>query len=53
MPRDGNIPVDVAELMLSQAILQANSDIKRPTSRHSTANTRHGDNGDVLKLDVG
>lgn len=48
-----SIPVDVAELVLSQAILQANGDIKRPASRYGTADTRHGNNGDVLKLDVG
>lgn len=38
--------------MLSHASLQSNCDIKRPTGRHGSANTRHGDNGDIFKLDV-
>lgn len=47
------IPIDIAELMLSHSALQANGDIERSAGRHSTADTRHGDDGDVLDLNIG
>lgn len=48
-----DIPVNVAELVLAQAALQADGDIKRSTSGDSASDTRHGDNRDVLHLDIG
>lgn len=47
-----NIPVDVTELVFSHAILQSHGDIKSPASRHRTTDTRHGDNSDILELNV-
>jgi hypothetical protein len=47
-----HLPVNVAELVLAETTLQANSDIERPASRHGTSNTRHRDHGNVLQLDI-
>ena len=47
-----HIPVDVAELVFSHTSLQANRDIKRSASRDGTTHTRHGNDGNVLNLDV-
>lgn len=46
------VPVDVAELMLAQATLQADCDIKGATGGDSASDTRHRDNGNVLHLNV-
>lgn len=46
------LPVDVAELVLTQATLQADGNIERPTGRHSSSNTRHGNHRNVLQLDI-
>lgn len=48
-----SLPVDVTELVLSETSLQADSDIERPAGRHSTSDTRHRDDGDILHLDIG
>lgn len=50
--RGSIIPVNVAELVLSHSALQADGDIKRPTGRDSSADTGHGDNGDIFDLNV-
>lgn len=47
------LPVNVAELVLTQTTLQADSDIEGSAGRDSAANTRHGHHRDVLELDVG
>lgn len=47
------LPVNVAELVLTQATLQADGDIEGSAGRNSAANTRHGHHRDVLELDVG
>ena len=45
-------PIDIAELVLSHAPLEGDRDIECSTSRNGTADTRHGDEGDVLNLYV-
>lgn len=47
-----HIPVDVAELVFSQASLQANCDIKCSAGRDGTTHTRHGDDRNVFNLNV-
>jgi hypothetical protein len=47
-----DIPVDIAELMLSHSVLEGHGDIERTTRRYSSANTRHLDNRDILDLDI-
>lgn len=47
-----HIPVDVAELMLSQASLQADCDVKRSAGRNGTTHPRHGNDRNVLNLNV-
>lgn len=49
---DDSIPVDVAELVFAHAGLQADRDIECPAGRHGTADSRHGDDGNVLNLNV-
>lgn len=39
--------------MRSSVGLQGDRDVKRSTGRHRTAHTRHGDDSNVLNLDVG
>lgn len=50
--KSGNLPIDVAELMLAQAALQADGDIKCSAGGNSASDTRHRDNRNVLHLDV-
>jgi len=51
--RRNYLPVNVAELVLAETILQSDSDIERPAGRHGTSDTRHRDHGNVLHLNVG
>jgi hypothetical protein len=46
------VPVDVAKLVLAQATLQADCDIKGAAGGDSASDTRHRNNGDVLHLNV-
>lgn len=49
----GDLPVDVAELVLAHAGLQGHGDIKGSAGGDGAANTGHGDDGNVLNLDIG
>lgn len=44
--------IDVAELMIATAAFGGDGDIKRSTGGDGTADSRHDDDGDVVKGDV-
>lgn len=47
-----DLPVDVAELMLTAPTFGGDGDVECATGGHGTADSRHDDHRDVLEWDV-